>query len=181
MGDGKLSIGAPPQQRIALPTPAERAMLMQIVGQEYPELSPRHMIAGDTARLDPGAANFDHHFVAGLMFLSYVKRSDAVDRERSPWWFLEACRQWLRENHPEAGTLIGLQPFLAAAVASGVRHAALHDRMAFCELGLIAHSFLPAPISTWRQVLESRQLPAEIELPGRPVAVRSRIAPIAAR
>ena len=78
MGDGKLSIGAPPQQRIALPTPAERAMLMQIVGQEYPELSPRHMIAGDTARLDPGAANFDHHFVAGLMFLSYVKRSDAV-------------------------------------------------------------------------------------------------------
>ena len=98
MGDGKLSIGAPPQQRIALPTPAERAMLMQIVGQEYPELSPRHMIAGDTARLDPGAANFDHHFVAGLMFLSYVKRSDAVDRERSPWWFLEACRQWLREE-----------------------------------------------------------------------------------
>ena len=168
-------------QHIPLPTPAERELLLRIVGQEYPELSPRHMIAGDTARLDPGAANFDHHFTAGLMFLSYVKRSNAVDRERSPWWWLESCRAWLRENHPGASSLVGSQPFLAAVVASGVRHAALHDRMAFCELGLIAHSFLPAPISTWRSVLESRQLPAEIELPGRPVAVRSRIAPIAAR
>lgn len=170
MGDGKLSIGAPPIQAIALPTPAERSILLRMVEQQCPELSPRQQIAGDVAKLALGAANFERHFLAGLMFLSYVKRADRLDIERSPWWWLESCRTWLRQHAPEMSSLITPPPFLAACVASGVKHGPIAHRTAFCELGLIAHSFLPAPICTWREVLESRQLPADVELPNRPMA-----------
>ncbi len=170
MSDGRFSIGAPPMQEIALPTPAERAILLKMVEAQYPELSVRQQIAGDVARVALGADNFARHFLAGLMFLSYVKRSDRLDMERSPWWWLESCRSWLRQHAPEMSSLITPPPFLAACVASGVKHGPLNRRLAFVELGLIAHSFLPAPICTWREVLNARQLPADIELPGRPMA-----------
>ena len=69
MGDGRVSIRPPPMQEIALPTPAERSILLKMVEQSYPELSARQQIAGDVAKLALGAANFDRHFLAGLMFL----------------------------------------------------------------------------------------------------------------
>ena len=121
MGDGRVSIRPPPMQEIALPTPAERSILLKMVEQSYPELSARQQIAGDVAKLALGAANFDRHFLAGLMFLSYVKRSDRLDMERSPWWWLESCRHWLRQHAPEMSSLITPPPFLAACVASGVQ------------------------------------------------------------
>jgi hypothetical protein len=151
MGDGRLSVGPPPMQQIELPTPAERSILLKLVEAQYPELSPRQQIARDVAKVALGAANFERHFIAGLMFLSYVKRADRLDMERSPWWWLESCRHWLRQHAPEVSSLITPPPFLAAVVASGVQHGPIVHRTAYVELGLVAHSFLPVPICTWRE------------------------------
>lgn len=169
MGDGTLSIKSPPMQEVALPTPAERAMLLRIVFATYPELNPRQRITGDVARVDLGGANFEQHFTAALTYLAYCKRGD-LDTQRSPFWWLESCRQWLREKQPGAASLMTMPPFLAAVCASGIRHGPFIGRTAYVELGLVAHSLLPAPIAGWRTVLENRQLAPDVELPNRPMA-----------
>jgi hypothetical protein len=163
-------------QEIALPDAAERSMLLRIVFATYPELNPRQRITHDVARVDLGAANYEQHFAAALAFLSYCRRGD-LDTQRSPFWWLESCRQWLREKQPGAASLVTMPPFLAAVCASGIRHGPLSGRTEFVELGLVAHSTLLTPIAGWRDVLESRQLPADVELPGRATApLRSRAA-----
>jgi hypothetical protein len=176
MGDGRLSVGPPPMQEIELPTPAERSMLLRIVFSTYPELNPRQRITGDVARVDLGAANYEQHFAAALTFLAYCKRGD-FDTQRSPFWWLESCREWLREKQPGASSLVTMPPFLTAVCASGIRHGPLSGRTAYVELGLVAHSLLSAPIAGWRDVLENRQLAPDVELPGRATApMRSRAA-----
>ena len=153
MGDGRFTIGSPPMQEIELPAPAERAILLKLVEQTYPELSARRQIAGDVAKLDLSSANFVAHFTAALAFLSYCKRGD-LDTQRSPFWWLESCRVWSRQHQPGAASLVTLPPFLAAAVASGIKHGPMNGRTAYVELGLVAHSMLPAPICTWREISE---------------------------
>jgi hypothetical protein len=95
-------------------------------------------------------------FCAAFRWISNVGRQDMPDSRRALTYWLDSCRNWLRQRNA-IGSEIDVNAIITATLASGdiPYQRADPSQGRLWEIGLVLYGGRPASADSWRQVLSS--------------------------
>jgi hypothetical protein len=160
LGESRVQITGAPLRRMPLPTDEEYERLLDLVLTRWPELRPR------------SDQTFGAQFYFAFLRLQHLGRRDRLDMERSPSWWADDARNWLREHQLGGRVLVSAAAFTAAAIADGVGHTAPDNFPCDMSFALQFGGGGRASSHGWRQILATGSLPKPMSLPY-PIEVRS--------
>ena len=145
-----------------LPSAEEADRLLAMVTGAYPKLRCP----------DDGLPTFKAQFRNALSWLAFVYRTDKLATQYAPTFWCDAYREWATRQG-FADTSMGLRPFAAACIASGIAYTSPSD-YPYMSFGLSLGG-AGRPSAAWRSVLENGLAPPTEPKRPRPRGIEQRI------
>ncbi len=146
-----------------LPNAEELDRLLAMVAEKYRVLA---------CPADADQASHRRQFAAAIEFLCYVFRPGRINSAYAASVWVDLCREWMNKRiYPAEMTL---RPFVAAVVASGIKHEPL-DQFPFALNFAISLGSASRPSSAWRASLNGIPEPVAPRRP-RPRVAETNIA-----